>query len=238
MKKIFIIVIAAMVAGCSALPPVNLPFLNTGPTPTVGPSNTPVPTVTQFPTPTATRDLFAVNTAGPTQVPSTQDPNITLVPPTRTPTDLPTTIPTITLLPIDQNLFTPSPQIFRNILRTTDQIVWGSTCDGDRNITFTVDAVYTGKLKLKYVLLFTRLQDKYSGRNTDWQTGAIMKDNDRGKYFYTLELNQIDNYEYYEDAWLQYQFVASTVGLTVLGRSVVDQSSVSISHCSFLNMLP
>ena len=179
-----------------------------------------------------------VNTSAPTQVPSTQNPEVTVPPPTRTPTDLPTSIPTITLLPIDQTLFTPSPQIFRNTQLSTRQVVWGSTCEGDRNITFTVDAVYVGRHKMSYVLLFTRLQDKYTGRSTDWQTGAIMKDNDRGRYFYTLELDQIENYMFFEDAWLQFQFVASTVWLTVLGRSVVDQSSISISHCSFLNMLP
>jgi hypothetical protein len=87
---------------------------------------------------------------------------------------------------------------------------------------------------MKYVLLFVRLQDKYSGRHTEWGAGAQMKDNDQGKYFYTLQLEQIEDYEKYQDAWLQYQFVASTIGLKVLGRSVVDRTSVSVSHCSAL----
>lgn len=90
-------------------------------------------------------------------------------------------------------------------------------------------------MRMKYVLLFIRLQDKYSGRGTEWGAGAIMSDNDQGKYFYTIHLDQIDDHEQFVDAWLQYQFVASTIGLKALGRSVVDRTSVSLTHCSYLN---
>ena len=229
MKKIVIVVLAFVITSCSALP-VDLSFLTP---PTSAPTDTPRPTVTLFPTPTATRDLFAVNTEGPTEIPPTFDPAVT--PPTVTRTAPPTyTVrPTITLEPIDPSLFTPSPNIFTYVSRSTDQIVWGSTCDGDRGILFVANV--TPVRRLKYVLLFIRLQDKYSGRGTEWGAGAIMKDNDQGKYFYKLELNQIEDYMFYEDAWLQYQLVASTVGLTVLGRSVVDRTSVSVTHCSAMN---
>lgn len=108
--------------------------------------------------------------------------------------------------------------------------MWGYNCDGARSIKF-ITSINKPK-RLKYVLLFVRLQDKYSGRNTDWGAGAIMNDNDRGVYFYTLFLDQIADHKSFEDAWLQYQFVGSTVGLTVLGRSVVSRSEVSLTHCS------
>ena len=62
-----------------------------------------------------------------------------------------------------------------------------------------------------------------------------MSDNDRGVYFYTIELDQIADYKSFEDAWLQYQFVGSTIGLTVLGRSVVSRSDVSLTHCAVFN---
>ena len=158
-----------------------------------------------------------------------------MTPPTPTRTAPPTATfrSTITLEPIDPSLFTPSPNIFTYVSRSTSQIVWGSTCDGDRSILFVANV--TPVRRLKYVLLFIRLQDKYSGRGTKWGAGAIMKDNDQGKYFYKLELDQIEDYRFYEDAWLQYQMVASTVGLTVLGRSVVDRTSVSVTHCKALD---
>jgi len=223
-KKTIIIILAIVITGCSAIP-LDLSFLNvTSPTP--APSDTPEPTVTLVPT----RDLFAVNTSMPTEIPPTLEPGVI---PTRTATLTKTPRPTITLETLDPSLYTPSPNIFQFVQRSTAQIVWGPTCDGNRSIMFT--ATVLPVRRLKYVLLFIRLQDKYSGRGTEWGAGAIMKDNDQGKYFYKLELDQITDHENFEDAWLQYQLVASTIGLTVLGRSVVDRTSVSVTHCSALN---
>jgi hypothetical protein len=51
---------------------------------------------------------------------------------------------------------------------------------------------------------------------------------------YDLELS-VDRYRYFEDAWFQYQLVASTVTKKVLGRSVVSRSDVSLTHCKVLN---
>jgi hypothetical protein len=112
--------------------------------------------------------------------------------------------------------------------------VWGYNCDGSRSIKFVVQVI-TPVRRLKYVTLWYRLQDKYSARNTDWGGGAIMFDNDRSTYFYTLELDQITGYQKFEDAWLQFQFVASNVYLHRLGSSVVDQTSTSVTHCTVLN---
>jgi len=170
-----------------------------------------------------------LNTQEPTTTPPTGTPVITDTP---APTFTPTIRPTITLEPLDPSLFTPSPNLFLSVQRSTSQIVWGSTCDGTRSIRFTAQVLPARRLR--FVTLWYRLQDKYSGRGTEWGAGAIMKDNDQGKYFYKLELDQISGYQDYEDAWLQYQLVASTVGLTVLGRSVVDRTSVSVTHCSAL----
>jgi hypothetical protein len=89
--------------------------------------------------------------------------------------------------------------------------------------------------RLRYVTLWYRLQDKYSGRHTDWGGGAIFNDNDQGLYFLTLELSQIRRYIYFEDAWFQYQLVASTATQKVLGRSVVSRTDVSLTHCKVLN---
>jgi hypothetical protein len=140
--------------------------------------------------------------------------------------------PTITLEPIDPMLFTPSPNIFLSVVRSTDLIVWGSTCEGSRSIRFTATVQYVRRLR--YVTLWYRLQDKYSSRHTEWGGGAIFNDNDQGMYFYTLDLSQIQRYRYYEDAWFQYQLVASTASQKVLGRSVVSRSDVSLTHCKAL----
>ena len=224
-KAAFILVLLSLLSGCSGLP-VSIPFLQT-PTP----PSTPQPTVTPFSLdPTFTPDLFVLNTLPPTTTPYTETPIITNTPP---PTSTPTIRSTITLEPISANLFTPSPNLFMAVQRSTDVIVWGSGCEGMREIRFT--AQVQPARRLRYVTLWYRLQDKYSGRHTDWGGGAIMSDNDQGTYFYNLQLSQIDRYRLYQDAWFQYQLVASTVTQKVLGRSVVSRSDVSLRHCKVVN---
>jgi len=229
MKRIvFVAMLISLLAGCTGLP-ISIPFLQT-PTP-AQPAGSPQPTVTPFSLdPTNTADLFVLNTQEPTTTPPTGTPVITDTP---APTFTPTIRPTITLEPLDPSLFTPSPNLFLSIQRSTSQIVWGSTCDGTRSIRFTAQVLPARRLR--FATLWYRLQDKYSGRNTDWGGGAILSDNDQGVYFYTLELNQIDDYRFYEDAWFQYQLVASTITRKVLGRSVVSRNEVSLTHCTVIN---
>jgi len=226
-KSVLISVIVLLLSGCTGLP-FEIPFLGT---PTPAQADQPSPfTATPFSLdPTNTPNLFVLNTSAPTSTPSTGTPLVTNTP---QPTFTPTIRPTITLEPMDPMLFTPSPNLFLMVRRSTDQLVWGSTCDGERAIQFT--AQVQPALKMRYVTLWYRLQDKYSKRHTEWGGGAILKDNDQGTYFYILELRQIQRYRYYEDAWLQYQLVASTADGKVLGRSVASRDNVSLTHCKVL----
>ena len=224
-KSVFILVIISLLSGCTALP-VSIPFLQT-PTQV----SLPQPTATPYSLdPTNTPNLFVLNTLPPTTTPSTETPIVTNTP---FPTFTPTIRPTITLEPVQPNLFTPSPNLFLAVQRSTDQIVWGSACEGARSIRFT--ATVMPARRLRYVTLWYRLQDKYSGRHTDWGGGAILSDNDQGTYFYNLELNQIQSYKFFEEAWFQYQLVASTATQKVLGRSVVSRTDVSLAHCNVIN---
>ena len=225
MKRfVHIAVLISLLSGCSSLP-ISIPFLQS-PTPT----GSPVPTATPFALPASnTPDLFVINTSSPT---STGENNVALSTDTPIPFT-PTFRATITLEPISPNLFTPSPNIFLSVQKSTSQLVWGSTCEGARSIRFTVQIMPVRRLR--FVTLWYRLQDKYSGRNTGWGGGAILSDNDQGTYFYDLELNQITGYRFYEDAWFQYQLVASTVTRRVLGRSVVSQNEISLTHCKVFN---
>jgi len=226
MKRLVIIVLALLLAGCSSLP--DLSFLQT---PTLAPTVPPQPTATPFGLPaTYTPDLFVINTAEPTTTPLTDTPAIPFTP---TKTYTPTHLPTITLEPVDPKLFTPSPNYFVSVQRSTNQLVWGSTCDGARSIKFIVQVVPSPKLK--WVLLFIKLQDKYSAYFTEWGAGAIMSDNDQGIYFYTIELEQIARYRTFEDAWLQYQFVALDKYREAIGRSIVSRNEVSLTHCKVFN---
>ena len=229
MKKIVLAIIAFALAGCSAVS--NIPFLRS-PTPASAVIESPQPTVTLVvPPSTNTPDLFAINTSAPT---NTLPPGITPATSTPIPTAVNTIRPTITLEPVDISLFTPGPNPFTLFQKSTSQLVWGTSCNGAHEIKFVVQVVGVVK-HLKYVLLFIRLQDKYSARHTDWGAGAIMSNNRQGKYFYTISLDQIHNYKNFEDAWLQYQFVAANIFLNHLGSSVVDRSSISLTHCTLFN---
>jgi hypothetical protein len=226
MKRPVFIVLILLLAGCSSLP--DLSFLQT---PTPVPVFTAQPTATPFGLPaTNTPDVFLINTELPTTTPLTDTPAVTFTP---TQTYTPTHLPTITLEPLDPSLFTPSPNYFISVQRNTGQLVWGSTCDGSRSIRFVVQTTPTPKLK--WVLLFIKLQDKYSPYATDWGAGAILSDNDQGIYFYTIKLDQIARYRTFEDAWLQYQFVALDKHREAIGRSVVSRTDVSLTHCKVLN---
>ena len=226
MKRfVHIAVLISLLSGCSSLP-ISLPFLQS-PTPT----SPPAPTATPFALPASnTPDLFVINTA-------TASPTGLINAAANTDTPVPFFTPTIrstiTLEPIQPNLFTPSPNIFLSVQKSTTQLVWGSTCDGARSIRFTAQVMPVRRLR--FVTLWYRLQDKYSGRNTEWGGGAILSDNDQGTYFYDLDLSQITGYRFYEDAWFQYQLVASTVTRRVLGRSVVSRSEISLTHCKVFN---
>jgi len=225
-KSIFFLAILSLLASCSGLP-VSIPFL-TSPTPTAPPQ----PTATPFSLePTFTPDLFVLNTLEPTTTPGagTVEVEVTDTP---LPTSTPTFRPTITLEPLEPALFTPSPNIFLSVQRSTSQIMWGGSCEGARSIRFTTQV--TPVRRLRYVTLWYRLQDKYSGRHTDWGGGAILSDNDQGTYFYDLDLSQIHRYRFYQDAWFQYQLVASTATEQVLGRSVVSRTDVSLTNCALL----
>jgi hypothetical protein len=226
MKRTFsVLMIIVLLAGCSGLPPINIPFLQT-PAPPASPQPTATPFSLQA---THTPDLFVINTAAAT---TTRGAGTDLPTETPLPTFTPSIQPTITLDFVDIALFTPSPNVFISVQRSTGQLVWGSTCDGAREITFK--AQVRPVKRLRFVTLWYRLQDKYSGRRTEWGGGAIFSDNDQGTYFYTIGLNQISGYRFYEDAWFQYQLVASTITQKVLGSTVVSRNEVSLTHCKVL----
>ena len=233
-KLIYFLVIFVLLSGCSGAP-IAVPFLQTP-----VPPSSPKPTVTPFSLgPTSTPNLFVLNTLPPTTTPSTETSQTQAQAPvaTETPTPFPiftpTIRPTITLEPLNPSFNTPSANLFLSVQRSTDVIVWGSTCRGARSIRFTAQVMPARRLR--FVTLWYRLQDKYSGRHTDWSGGAILSSNNQGTYFYELDLSQIGHYRFYEDAWFQYQLVASTITQKILSSSVVSRTDVSLTHCKVLN---
>jgi hypothetical protein len=222
MKRILILTaLVTLLAGC-AMPDLSylLPAVQATPTATTSPSPTATlaPGETRLPTDT----LVPSETLTETPIPETSTPEFTAVPTHR---------PTITLPPSDLNGFTFGAGI-TSVLASGDLIRWGA-CGGTgpSEIKFTVRI---GKIKgLSFVLLFMRLQDKYSYLGTNWFGGAIMAaDKNKTVYTYTITKDNITNYEDFDEAWLQYQIVAADSSRVVLGRSLVYQDKISIVHCA------
>ena len=223
MKRLFILAsLALLLAGC-AMP--DLSYLLSVVQPT--------PSATASPSPTAT--LAPGETRLPTETPTpSETPTETPAPPTETPAFTPTLTrrPTITLPAPDMSAFTPGAMAITSILVSGDLIRWGA-CGGigPYEVKFTVRVA---KVKgLYYVLLFMRLQDKYSWLGSDWFGGAIMNaDSSKTVYTYTITKEQITNYQDYDEAWLQYQVVAADRYRKVLGRSLVYQDKITVLHCA------
>jgi hypothetical protein len=122
--------------------------------------------------------------------------------------------------------------IFTSILTSSDTLRWGA-CGGAGpfQIKFTVRVA--PPKNLHYVLLFMRLQDKYTYIRTDWFGGAIMEHQKNSSvYTYTITKDNLTNYEDYDEAWLQYQVVAADVHRTILGSSLVYADKLNVIHCA------
>ena len=221
MKRIIFVLVLTLTLSSCAMPDFSYLFQAVPPTATAtsSPTVTLAPGETRLPTDTPT----------PTEVPSE-----TPAPPTATSafTRTPTKRPTITLEPADLSGFNFGSPIFTSILVSTDTIRWGA-CGGAGpfEIKFTVRVVRPKGLY--YVLLFMRLQDKYTYLSTDWFGGAIMNaDKNKVVYTYTITKDNITTYQDFDEAWLQYQVVAADRYRNILGSSLVYQDKINIIHCA------
>jgi CSLREA domain-containing protein len=75
--------------------------------------------------------------------------------------------------------------------------------------------------EISYVLLFVRLVDQKTGAATPWNDGLSMSNLGQNKFLFTLVATKIPEYDQFDNAWLQYQFVAYNKGQKEIGRSDV-----------------
>ncbi len=226
MKKIIpIILVTALLSGCSSL----APFLQIAFTPTPAPPTetfTPAPTVTKLPT----QDLFATSTYTPTSlIPTfdgvedpTEDPS--------KPTALPTLFPTFAPPSNTGNYFTPKTQGFLAVLISNNVFYWNEGPCMPREVKFS--AFVTDLANTKMVLLFMRLREKKNTLNlTDWGGGAIMTKADNGSFNYTITPKNVSKYYRFTNAWLEYQLVALNEDKLVVGRTQVYDRNISLVRC-------
>ena len=82
------------------------------------------------------------------------------------------------------------------------------------------------------VVLFTRLREKKNTLNvTEWNAGAIMNKADNGSFNYDIRTFNLRRYYYFKDAWLEYQLVAVTEDLEIIGRTPIYDRNISLVRC-------
>jgi hypothetical protein len=227
MKKIFpFLLLITLLSGCAGFELPDLAQLLATPTPVVPEDTaTPQPTVTLIPT----RDLFATRTSTP--ITFTPD-GTSLAPdggPTPTRTPRPTFSPPLND-PNTQGIFT-STEGFRGIIYSGSVMYWNAGPCMPRNIRIT--AYVDNLVETDKVLLFLRLRDKKNTLNiTDWVGAIMLYDEAKGSFNYNIRTFNIRKYYLFKDAWLEYQLVAITENLEVLGRTQVFERNVSLIKCN------
>ena len=200
MKKIIqLLLLAAILAGCSSFP--SLPPLLASRTPTP-PPETATPFISETPIPT--QNLFATSTPTPlTFTPTVTSIGAELFTPTSTETSFPTDFPTpdIPLDPDSSGYFTPQSTGFLAVLISNNTMYWNSGPCMPRNIKFS--AFVEDQINTDHVLLFTRLREKSDTLLvTKWNSGALMVKADTGSFNYNIRTPNLRQYYYFLNAWL------------------------------------
>ncbi len=142
---------------------------------------------------------------------------IVIGPPTVTPTRTPTATPT-----------PAGGALTFSVLSSVSQFYYGGPQCGPRSVSFEVQV--SDPARVHDVLLFFHLQDKVSGKKTDWNKGVDMHAQGNGRFSFTLESASIQPRPSYHDSLFLYQFVGTDAASQVLGRSPV-YSNIVLSSC-------
>ncbi|MCA2001313.1 MAG: hypothetical protein LDL51_05575 [Chloroflexi bacterium] len=222
MKKIFALLIpvfffsACAVAGNPLSPPTSVPSSTPTNTPTPAPTLTPT-----VPSPTFTSTPTPIRLDTKTPVPAADTP---------TPLVLTLTMPGVTLLPT----YTPValvPQVpipgFVSVSASDEVFYKGSKCEPS-SVKFT--AQVSDAANAAFVVLFVRFKSKQSGVTSEW-TSITMETNGIGTFtheLFPLEMKAVDGFE---NAWVQYQLVATDSNSKQIGRTGIFDERLSLLNC-------
>ncbi|OGO48544.1 MAG: hypothetical protein A2Z30_02350 [Chloroflexi bacterium RBG_16_64_43] len=115
---------------------------------------------------------------------------------------------------------TPLPGGYSFVPDISDSKVWwfSENC-GTMVETFRV--AVTPAQEVKSVVLFVRLRDRITGNVTRWNRGIAMNPLTGGYYYISVYTHDIPTYTAFDDALLNYQFVATDRADNVIARSPV-----------------
>ncbi len=218
MKKILLILIAALVSFSCSIGQF-IPILATPtPLPTATETLTPEPTATNTepapPTPTFTLTPTLVGFKSPTPTASiTETPEFTPTQPTAT--DFPTLTPTVSM---------PG---FVFVSASASEFYKGTLCEPS---TVKITAQVFDQITVKYVLLFARFKSITSQRASKW-TNIPMGTIGAGTFIHDLSSDQMLEDAYFESSWVEYQIVATSASGKEIGRTDIFKEKIKMLEC-------
>jgi hypothetical protein len=124
---------------------------------------------------------------------------------------------------------TPAKISFGKPWYSTDHFYYyGSDC-GPNQVQFQIEV--NDPISVASVGIFFRLQDKASGKKTDWSEVFAMHHVGGGKYAFILLADQLPDYNAFSEAWLQFGFVANDEALNPLAFSEYYLDKITLSIC-------
>jgi len=145
----------------------------------------------------------------------------------------PTSTPALTLTPT----FTSTATFTMTATPTAAGLVFVNTTQPNRvyrgaclpnQLTFEVTTSPVNEIN--GMLVFTRLQDNNSSKNSGWDSGTVLNPQGNGVFRRSINTSLLNGVSQFKSAQLSYQFVATAVDNTILGRSQV-YSDVLVTQC-------
>lgn len=146
-----------------------------------------------------------------------------------TPTPTFSLTPTPTAAPTSTPVPTLSGGLAFSNSTSPKQVYLGACTPNQVTFEVTVSQPQT----VQAVMMFTRLQDVSSGKQTSWDTGTILNPQGNGVFRRSIDTNAINGVNAYIAAYLFYQFVATDSGGEIIGRSPSYKDAV-ISRCGIV----
>jgi hypothetical protein len=222
MKKFFLLLsVVLLLSACSMT--LN-EILGRQPTPMPLPSATNTPTTLPTFTATVPSPTF---TASPTMV----GQKTGTATPISTPTALVLTPQQVTALPTD----TPVelvPQVDMTgfvTVSVSDEVFYkGKQCQ-PASAKFTAKVTDAGATS--FVVLFVRFKSRQTGTTSEWTSIAMQQMNIPGMYEHELVPLEMKAVDGFENAWVQYQLVATDANSKQVGRTDIFDERLSLLNC-------
>ena len=224
MKKIpLLLIFVAFLSACSMTlneflgiqsPPTVAPTFFTS-TPTDAPTFTPtVPTPTFTSTPTLMGQIASTSTLPPTSTPLVFTPVDVTPFPSSTPVEL------VTQVPIPG---------FVLISTSGDVFYKGRKCVPN-SVKFTAQAA--DPVNTAFVLLFVRFKSKQTGTTSEWADSIAMQSSGiPGIFVHDLVPTEMKATDLFENAWVQYQLVATDAHANQLGKTDIFSERLTLAEC-------